>query len=236
VNATVQCLLDSRRERTARHPFYQWLRTSCDTAPANRLALPLRDWTAGLMGYRDLCLHALRYRHDVGLAREVNAWAAQLSGHSAVLLADWDALGMNQRLGWTASETLRWVYLDPHTDAHRRNMARFTHLAANCASPLLRLWLMEALEASGEAWFATTAGLAAEAEQLHGIRLDYLAGRREGPGPDGGRFRQQPLSPQACDQAMEMITVVFDAVDEQLSSSLDCAHNTCANAGQLCAP
>jgi hypothetical protein len=223
-NADVERLLAARRARTARHPLYTWLTSERSIPAQDRLAILLPAWAMGIMGYRDLCLHTLRHHDNGGLARTVSTWAEMLAGHSAVFVADWDALRMDARLGWTASETLRWCYLDPGVDVHRRNMARFVTLAARCDSPLMSLWLMAALEASGEGWFTTLRYLAEQAEQDLGAPLDYLAGRCEGPGPDGGRFRQQPLTAAQASQVQHMITAVFDALDEQLSLTLASAH------------
>src|ERR1035438_4912543 len=76
----------------------------------------------GIMGYHDLCTYTLPCQQEAGTAADVNAWAGKLSGHSAAFLADWDALGLDGHLGWTASRALHWLYVDPRMDAHRRTM------------------------------------------------------------------------------------------------------------------
>src|ERR1039457_3432678 len=106
--------------------------------------------------------------------------------------------GLDERPGWTASQALHWLYVDPRLDAHRRTMAQAARMAAGCVSPLARMWLLEALETSGQAWFAAAMEPAEDVERGTGGRLDYLAGRCEITSPDDGRFRQQRLSTPEC--------------------------------------
>jgi hypothetical protein len=219
-NASVERLLDERRARTARSPLFEWLRSAQPLPAHDRLAAVVPAWAMSIMGYRDLWTYALPRTGSDGSARHASAWAGELSGHSAVFLADWATLGLDGQPSRTASQALRWLYLDPQTEAQRGAMARFVRLAAGSASPLTRMWLLYILEASGEAWFTATGELAGDAERHLGGPLDYLAGRLEGPGPDGGRFRQKPLSQPERAQVTTMITEVFDEVDVQLGLTL----------------
>ena len=221
VNAAIQGLLHEWRAHTAQHHLYEWLRSSQAPAAAGRLALLLPEWAMSIVGYHDLCTFALPCQQETGTAAaDLNSWAGKLSGHSAAFLADWDALGLDGRLGWTASQALHWLYVDPRMDAYRRTMAKAVRMAAGCVSPLARMWLLEALEASGQAWFAAAMEPAEEVERGTGGRLDYLAGRCEITSLDNGRFRQQRLSPPECEQVTHMIAQVFDGMHQQLDLSM----------------
>ncbi|MEG2630726.1 MAG: hypothetical protein RSB42_07650 [Comamonas sp.] len=227
-HAEVQRVLESRKAATARHPFYAWLQASGPLPPLRRLQRFVPMWVMDIMGYRDLNRYALRFKTPQQ-ADEVafNRWVQALETHSELFLNDWDALGMDDALGWSASDTLEFLFLDSGTDLHRGNIARFTKLALAHESTPLRFWLLEALEASGEAFFANTRELALAVERDCGLRLDYLADRHylahaEGQ-VDPGRsypFKSEPLSAEQAQIAIAMVHTVFDAVDAQLSLSL----------------
>jgi hypothetical protein len=172
------------------------------------------------MGYHDLCTYAFPCQQEAGTAADVSAWAGKLAGHSAAFLADWEHLGLDERSGWTASQALHWLYVDPRMDAHRHTMVQAARMAAGCVSPLARMWLLEALEASGQAWFAAAMEPAAEVERDTAGHLNYLAGRCEITSPDNGRFRQQRLTPRECEQVADMIAQVFDCMNRQLDLSM----------------
>lgn len=224
----VQRVLESRKAGTARHPFYTWLQASGPLSPLSRLQRFIPMWVMDIMGYRDLNRYALRFPSPQG-PNEVafNRWVQALETHSALFLNDWEALGMDAALRWSGSDTLEFLFLDPGTDVHRGNIAKFTKLAITHESSALRFWLLEALEASGEAFFANTRALAQAVERSTALRLDYLADRHylahpEGEG-DAGRsypFKSEPLSAAQAQIAIAMVHTVFDAVDAQLSLSL----------------
>ncbi len=226
-NAEVQGALERRKARTARHPFYAWLQAGGPVSPLSRLRRFIPMWVMDIMGYRDLNRYALSFKSpQTPEERAFNGWVQALETHSALFLNDWDALGMDAALDWSASDTLQFLFLDPGTDVHRSNIARFTRLAIAHESSALRFWLLEALEASGEAFFANTRLLAESVERSTAIRLDYLADRHYLAHPEGenhpGRshpFKSQPLSAEQARIAIAMVHTVFDAVDAQLTLS-----------------
>jgi hypothetical protein len=231
-HAPIQELLDARKHRTARHPFYHWLHTRGDLDALQALQRFLPMWAMDIMGYRDLNHYAFRYGRPVTpLEHAVNSWADDLSTHNVLYLHDWVELGLDDVLGWTGGDTLRFCFLDPHMDVHRHNIVKFTQLAAAYPDPVLRLWLMHALESSGDAFFHHTRQLAAEVEATSGVRLDYLADRHDTAHqrmPQGAQaervtFKDAPLSKEGRQIALHMVEVVFDATDEQLAISLDVA-------------
>jgi hypothetical protein len=227
----VQDRLEARKARTAEHPLYLWLHNRGRVTALSALRRFLPMWAMDIMGYRDLNLYAMRYEQPADeLARAVNGWVDDLSTHNTLYLDDWRALDLDQLLGWSASDTLEFCYLDPQVDVHRRNIVRFVQLAADHPDPLLRLWLMHGLESTGDAWFAHCRILAREIEAGSDLRLDYLADRHEVahraavPGaPTGVTFKDRPMTAEQAQTVLAMLDTVFDAVDSQLDISLDVA-------------
>lgn len=221
-------ILAERRAQTARHAFYLWTEDG-DADPLWTLRRFIAGWAPEIMGFRDLVWYALRYPSPrEPLEQAVNRWAAGLQAHSALFLADWRELDLDSLLGWTASQTLEFYFFDPLMDAQRRNFITFTELGSTHSDPLLRLWLMEALEETGLDFFASTAALAAKAEAAGGVRLDYLAGRHHASHP-GGRplhrplFKDREMTPAAQEAAAGMIHAAFSVMDQHLDLSLEAA-------------
>lgn len=158
----------------------------------------------------------------------MNDWVTDLQTHSQLFLTDWQQLDLDNLLGWAARETLEFYFLDPRMDPHRRNFITFTELAAAQENPILRLWLIEALEATGEGFFTHTSALATKVETANGLRLDYLSGRhyvahvpRQATQP--ASFKDRALDPAASEAVAEMINTAFDIMDEHLTISLEAA-------------
>jgi hypothetical protein len=230
-HAEVLRVLRDRKARTAAHPFYAWLQRTGEIGPKAKLQRFIPMWIGDIMGYRDLNRYAIRYRTVHGeLEGAINAWCDDLETHNALFLNDWDELGMDDALGWTASDTLRFCFLDQRVDVHRRNMCSFVKLAMGHGAPALRYWLLEALEGSGHAFFENMKRLALPVEQEEGLRLDYLGDRHDVAHPvrsarvdSRAMITGEPLSPADRDTAIGMVHTVFDAVDEQLALSLEIA-------------
>lgn len=230
----LETVLRRRRLVAANHPFYAWLHNATRPA-ADTLRRFLPMWAMDILGYRDLNHYVLHYpepRDD--LERSLNAWASDLETHSTLLFSDWRALGMDTALGWGARQTLRFCFFDPDMDVHRRNIVRFIQMGLRHPEPSLRFWLMRALEASGEAFFANTRELARAAEAEGIGPLDYLGDRHDRAhapsradalGAERLRFWAEPLSPEQTAIAETMIHTVFDALEEQLTLSLEVARS-----------
>lgn len=214
--------IEDRKRRLCAHPFYTWLR--CDQySCTERLQRFVPMWVMDILGYRDLTKYALTYPEPVGVAEHaVNAWASRLSRHSALFLSDWQALGLDQVLGHTASATLEWLFLDRDMDLHRHNMIEFAQIALRHPDPALRWWMMVALESTGEEFFAQTRPLALVAEAETGGRLDYLAGRHDPPatahniGSLTDHAPPKALSAQQMNTAKIITNHVFDSMERQL--------------------
>lgn len=222
-------LLDARRWQAARHPFYRRLREGPGTA-ADKLRGFVPMWVMDVLGYRDIQHHVFPYpRPTNDLERLLNLWVANLETHSTLFLDDWRALGLDEILGWGARDTIAFCFLDSAMDVHRRNLIRFIQLGLRHSDPVLRFWLMHALETSGEAFFANTRILALEAEAQGIAPLAYL-GDRHGKAhvaSDGEidairrRFLVEPLTLAQSLAARRLITAVFDALEEHLDLSLE---------------
>jgi hypothetical protein len=223
----LQRVLEKRRELTACHAFYLWMREHRD-APLWTLRRFVPMWAMEIMGFRDLVWYGLRYPAPAGeLEHAVNRWAAGLQTHSALFLDDWRQMDLDRLLGWTAAETLEFYFLDPLVDPHRRNFITFAELGA-AHTPMLRLWLIEALEKTGEDFFANVGALAAAAEAADGVRLDYLTGRHHlaHPGTEAGlraAFKDREIDPATYGIAAGIIDMAFDVMDQHLDLSLKAA-------------
>jgi hypothetical protein len=92
-----------------------------------------------ILGYRDLARYAFSYPNPSDAAqRAINAWAAELATHSGPFLQDWDHLGLDDQLGFNASDTLEFLFLDHDMDLHREHLVEFASLALRHSDPALR--------------------------------------------------------------------------------------------------
>ena len=214
-------VLEQRRKRATQHPFYTWLSDGKGAVDA-RLCAFIPMWTMDILGYRDLAKYAFSYAAPkTDAERAINRWAAELITHSGLFLNDWDALQLDQRLGFTASDTLEFLFLDPDMDVHRHHLIEFAKLAIRHQDPALRWWLMTALESTGETFFARTRPLAEAVEAKTGVRLDYLTERHLLAGEPDARPTVPPTALQRGDEdvAMGLIETVYDALESQLTRS-----------------
>ncbi|MGH3804506.1 MAG: hypothetical protein ACRDTD_31085, partial [Pseudonocardiaceae bacterium] len=158
--------------------------------------------------------------------RAINTWARRLSAHSNLFLSDWDTLELDRLLGYSASETLEFLFLDQDMDAHREHMIEFTKLALRYPDPAVRWWMMAALESTGEQFFAHIQPLACTVEKQTGVRLDYLSGRHDAPeaatntGGEQDGVPPAPLSAEGLNAALTLVDHVFDSMEDQLWRSL----------------
>ncbi|MGK4008240.1 hypothetical protein WMF31_36820 [Sorangium sp. So ce1036] len=227
----VHSILLEKKAQAARHPFYTWLREVSDISPEHKLQRFIPMWIGDVMGYRELNRYAVRYR-TVTTPQEalINRWCDDLETHNGLFLNDWIALGMDEALGWQARETLKFCFLDRDVDVHRRNMCTFVKLAMGNPKPALRYWFLEAMEASGHAFFENVKDLAHVVERQKGIRLDYLGDRHEVAHPvrehraeSRAIITSERITVEERDIAIGMIETIFQALDEQLTLSLEVA-------------
>jgi len=100
---------------------------------------------------------------------------------------------------------------------------RLTALAAEHRDPLTRLWLLRALHTTTEVILDGSAVLAAEAASGTGLRLDFLAGRRLPAPPAPAPFAGSAMDASRREDAMGLLTTVFDQADDHLDLTLDVA-------------
>ncbi|QIS11816.1 hypothetical protein [Nocardia arthritidis] len=221
-DALVAQHLEMRKARAAAHPFYAWLRADDGIRPSARLRRFIPMWLMDIFGYRDLNKYAMPYPEAADPARRaINDWAARLSAHSDLFLTDWDTLELDDLLGFSASQALRFIFLDPDMDVHREHMIEFAKLALRHDDPAVRWWLMTALESTGEEFFRQTSRLARAIEHDTGKQLDYLSGRHDPPTSPAGPHRPPArLSRATQELATHLVDVVFDSMESQLWRSL----------------
>jgi hypothetical protein len=220
--------LAARKAELAAHPFLTWLSApAADPLARLRAYLPL--WIPDIMGYGDLMAYALAYPEPRDVTeRALSRHAARLACHHRLFLADAAALDLDGALGWSAGETLRFLGRSPHTELQRRSAAAFVDIAFRHPSPVVRYWLMEALQASGEAFFRHGSVLARAAERRLGRPLHYLADRHRlahptldpDPASDAVRFTRLPVTAAEQEAALTGIDTVFDRLTAQMDQSL----------------
>jgi hypothetical protein len=221
-------LLRERMGRARAHPFPAWI-SGGGGDPADRLAAFLPLWIPDIMGYADLMTYALPFPHPAtAQERALNRRVRLLASHHRLFARDAAALDLDARLGWTAGETLRFLGHGRQTDLQRETAAAFLDAAFRQRSPVVRYWLVEALQGSGEAFFRHGGLLAREVERRDGVRLDYLADRHglahpeldPDPEADAVQFTRLPVTGAERDAAVGVITMVFDRLGEQFDQSL----------------
>src|SRR5215218_651270 len=93
-----------------RHPLFDWL--AADDTPLRDRLLILPSVATVAIGFRDVNKWVLRYpRAGSELERGINIHTFEDQTHSRLFLEDWRRLGLDERLGWQASDTLWWVFL-----------------------------------------------------------------------------------------------------------------------------
>jgi hypothetical protein len=227
---SVRGVLERRKQATAAHRLFRWLKEDQSLSKLAKLRCLALLWAPDVMGYKDLNAYALTYRRPVDAReRALNRWTAGLQSHHRLFLTDWQALEMDEWLKWGARETLFFYCLSERSETQRKNMTQFVDLAFRYHDPALRFWLIEALEATGEPFFAVTRWLAESVEREAGPRLDYLAGRHEASHPVMPRddeaaavsFESEELSQHQLALAERIIHTVFDKIEEQYSMTLE---------------
>lgn len=217
--------LHERATHLRAHRLLGWLRTA-DASPRSKLQSFVAVWGIDTVGYKDFNELVLGYRLPQSTnERALNRWTDILASHAALYVRDWRTLGMDDLLRWDAGQTIAFYFLSEQTEVHRRNMAAIKKLAFRNRPPILRWWLLRAIESAGETLFERTAELAAAVEQEFGVALDYW-GYRHDTASDaqvaidlGARFLQEKMTPEECDVAHRMIDLVFDNMQEQFSLS-----------------
>src|SRR5262245_24503753 len=99
--------IEHRTERLFGQPFLSWLRRGDVRLEDKLLFAPV--FVTFILGFRDMNRWFLRYpepRDEV--ERALNRQAAEDQTHSRLFLEDFRKLGLDERLGWGAGQTLYW--------------------------------------------------------------------------------------------------------------------------------
>jgi hypothetical protein len=228
--AAVEEALAARKRKAAAHPLFAWMQAGDPREALRKLRRLAAFWLPDIMGYRDLATYALTYEKPEGAReRAINRVAAGLASHHRLFLRDWVELDMDETLRFSASETLDFYCVSDYTEVQRKSMSTFVKLAYNHPEPPLRYWLIEALEASGEAFFRGTRALARRVEADGRRRLDYLADRHASAHPrlepdaeaDAVAWKSEDLREDEQETAVAIIDAVFDCLEAQLSVCLE---------------
>ena len=220
--------LRARTDELAAHPFPAWISGGAGD-PAERAAVFLPLWVPDIMGYGDLMTYAVPFRAPATpQERALNRRVALLASHHRLFARDAAALRLDERVPLSAGEALRFLGYGRRTDLQRRSLAAFVDAAYRHPSPVVRYWLVEALQASGDAFFRHGGALARELEAREGVRLDYLADRHPlahpelppDPEADAVAFARLPVTAAEREAAIAIVDTVFDRLREQFDQSM----------------
>jgi hypothetical protein len=217
-------LLDRRLARLREHEFLEAIERD-SRSPADVLRSFIPVWAIDVIGYKDFADVILEYPNPQSAAElAINSWSADLASHGALYLQDWKALRLDAVVGWRMLDTISYYFLGDDTEVHRSNMARIKKYAMRHDLPLLRWWIIYALERSKQVLLERTRPIATAAEVELGIALNYWAYRHGLAEPRAAEraqfaFLEQPMSEADAQVVREVIQSVFDIAEEQLALS-----------------
>jgi hypothetical protein len=164
----LQAILRAKRDY-ARLPFFDFLRDE-SIAPRQRLAF-VPCMAPFIMDFGDLIRYVLRDESsDDPYQVLINEHTYEDDHHWPWYLDDLAALGHDEQRSTTA--VLRELYSEPLA-VSRLLAGRLAHLVVD-ATPIERLVVIEAIEATGNVLFTHTAPLAGRVERVERIELRYL--------------------------------------------------------------
>ena len=207
---------DERERELTGHPLFAWLRDG-EVPPGNRMdILPVSAPLPTM--FRDLNMWVLRYPAPASpLQAAINAHTTEDATHSRLYIDDWRALGFDERLGFTVADTLWWLFASPHTRPFRDRLPVLAGIAAaDRGDPVLRFVQAEAIEASGNAFFAGVTPVAEEFSTLTGVQYRYFGqyhlDRETGHIDTGNAFHHIVLDARQRAEALRLFDRVFDAM------------------------
>jgi hypothetical protein len=127
------------------------------------------------------------------------------------------ALGFDERLRFSAADTLWWLFASPHTRPFRDRLPVLAGIAAaDRGDPVLRFVQAEAIDASGSAFFAAVTPVAEELGTPTGVPYRYSGqyhlDRETGHIDAGTAFDHIVLDAGQRTQALRLFDRVFDAM------------------------
>lgn len=223
----VLSIIHEARERIDAHRFFDWLRLA-PVPLADKLAFSpvLADF---IMGFADMNKWFITYAAPTtAFEHMLNEHSREDQTHSRLFVDEWTKLGLDEQLGWTASETLWWWFWCRETEVIRRAAMETLGLAERNPDPLVRFALVEAIETCGDVFFSNTCSIAVALEEATGSRFDYYGvhHREREDGHlrcDERSFIQAKLDPRQYEQAVHAATRIFALFEEELDQLLDYA-------------
>jgi hypothetical protein len=216
--------LDLRVQRLRGHSFIGWLKGG-EGRPVERLRAFAPIWGIDVVGYKDFNDLVLSYTTPTSPSEQaINGVSSELAAHGALYLQDWQSLRLDELLGWRMIDVICYYFLSEDTEVHRRNMAKVKKYAMRHENPLVRWWLMFALERANEVFFGATRDVALAAESDLGVTLNFWAYRHglsesTGRGAQEFNFLQQAASDDELSVIEQIINTVFDNFEEQFELS-----------------
>lgn len=217
-------LISERQKHLMQHPFLEWLRDG-SLSPLRKLRGFTPLWGIDILGYKDFNEVALRYAAPTSEAEHaINAWTERLASHGALFLQDWKALRLDGILGWRMGDAIAYYFLSEQTEVHRHCMAEVKKHVFRHDDPVVRFWILFALESAGAPLFEATRNLAIETESELGITLNYWSGRHGLAEPNQIRlhahdFFRDGLSQEQARSVTSAIETIFDNLQEQFALS-----------------
>jgi hypothetical protein len=230
---SVDRYIEERTIQLFSHSFFAWMngceRGSARTAyrlPEDRfLFSPIL--VEFIMGFADMNKWFLSYASPSSeLHSCINEHTLEDRTHSRLFVEDWLKLRLNERLGWSASDTLWWWFDCSETELVRRLAMETLELTVTHPDPLVRFPQIQAIEAVGSVFFANTVALARHLEQLTGLEYRYygLHHMRRETGhlhTDEDIFKEQSLTDVQRKSAMHLVDRMFDMFVEELDHLYD---------------
>jgi hypothetical protein len=214
-------LIDAESQKLAKNTlFADWLHHEAVPLREKFLFTPMAlDF---VMGFRDLNKYFIRYpdpKNEFELA--INTHAREDQTHSALLLRDWVALGMDSHFEWAPRDLLWWLTSDD-AELSRRIDFEFVSLVYHNPDPLLRFVLVESMEAAGKVFFTRTAPLVKqlgpdEAFPYYGkYHLERETGHLQGG--DERPLREAVLTASQRAKATALVSRVFELFDSHFTA------------------
>lgn len=166
---------DRRSADLDRHPFVQWLDANDIDVTQKLMFAPIM--TNFVMNFRDMNLWVLRFDEQPNehFRSIINDNTQEDETHSRLFLEDWDALDLDTHLGWSALDTLWWLFASPQTECFRRFGVEFIRLNVDDGGdPMLRFTHSEAGEACGHVFFRHVVGPTARLSEVTGKQYRYF--------------------------------------------------------------
>jgi hypothetical protein len=227
----VLAIIHEAKARVAAHGFFDWLRLA-PVPLADKFAFSpvLADF---IMGFADMNKWFVSYEDPTdALEHTLNDHAKEDQTHSRLFVDEWTKLGLDQRLGFGASQTLWWWFWCSETEVVRRAAMETLGLTERAADPLVRFAMIEAIETCGDVFFSNTCPIAVALEQQTGVTFDYygIYHREREDGHlrcDERSFVQADLDPQQYARAVHAATRIFELFEQELDQLLDYAQRVC---------